>query len=361
MNSKSIETTKTQVECICELLRGKIQSGDISSDGKLPSMRKLADTLGYPLNAIWRALTILKEERYVTATSTGRYLVHPRFRLNNKGDKTLRLAFRGYGDLALSNPFIQRVYNALAQNQDGFNIQLELMLSTDDTAFSYADVADYDGVVLATCWNTGFYEMLKKNNKLVTSLTAPLNCHIPEGVRIDNFHGGEVAGLAFCNRPVEKIVLLGESLHYPNRWHEPFELRSIGFRRAWLQHGNFSDVITEHILPEDLLPRMREIERIVAAQNQFTGYFAFSDPTALMLLSALKDRGLRPPKDALVLGFDDSPEAARSDPPLASLCPNPKTMAEKLILQLRTLEAERDGYREIIYIKPRLVERESMG
>jgi len=139
-----------------------------------------------------------------------------------------------------------------------------------------------------------------------------------------------------------------------------FELRTLGFRRTWLQHGNLSSEIFEHPLPEDLLPRMREIEKIVAAQEESTGYFALSDPTAMMLLSALHDRGLRIPQDARVIGFDDSPEAAEADPPLASLCPDPETMAEQLILQLRTMEAEPD-YSKITYVKPRLIERASLG
>ena len=46
--------------------------------------------------------------------------------------------------------------------------------------------------------------------------------------------------------------------------------------------------------------------------------------------------------------------------PLASLCPDPETMAEQLILQLRTMEAEPD-YSNICYVKPRLTERTSLG
>jgi hypothetical protein len=360
MSEMPIITTQTQTEALCDILRKKIRSGELSNDGKIPAVRKLVEMVGYPRNTVWRALLQLREERFVTTTPTGRYLVHPRFRHNHEGYKALKLAFVGNGNMALANPFLQRVYSCLETNRDGFNIEIDLLLGTEHKKLCAADLAPYKAVILAASWSFPFFKPLLKKNKLVTSLAAPLSYHLPSGVRIDNFHGGEVAGQAFCDRKPNKIILLGESQCYPKGWQEVFELRTLGFRRAWLQHGNPSSVITEYPLSEDLLPRMREIEKIVAAQEEPTGYFALSDPTAIMLLSALHDRGLRIPQDARVIGFDDSPEAAEADPPLASLCPDPQTMAEQLILQLRTMEAEPD-YNKIIYVKPRLIERASIA
>jgi DNA-binding LacI/PurR family transcriptional regulator len=360
MSDTPIKTTQSQTESICEILRKKIQSGELSNDGKIPAVRKLVELFGYPRNTVWRALLQLKEERYVTTTPTGRYLVHPRFRMNNVGYKALKLAFVGHGNMALANPFLQRVYSALETNSDGFNIEIDLLLGNEKDKRKPADLAKYKAVVLAASWSYPFFEALKKKGKLVTALAAPLNYHLPCDVRIDNFHGGEVAGEAFRATKIKKAVLLGESQYAPDQWHEDFELRVLGFRRAWLQYGRVSQEIQERPLPEDLLPRMREIEKIVAAHDQFTGYFALSDSTALMLLSALRDHCVRVPKEALVIGFDDSPEAAEAEPPLASLCPDPETMAEQLVLHLRTLEAE-PGYSNIAYVKPRLIERASLG
>lgn len=360
MSNKPIKTTQTQTDAVCDILREKIHSGELSTDGKIPAVRKLVDLVGYPRNTVWRALLQLKEERFVSTTPTGRYLVHPRFRLNNEGYKTLKIAFVGSGDAALANPFLQRIYSRLETNKDGFNIELDLLLGTESNKLRATDLNPYKAIVLAASWSFPFFQELRKQGKLVTALAAPLSYHLPCGVRIDNFHGGELAGNAFCHHEPKKIVLLGESQCYPDGWQEIFELRTLGFRRAWLQHGNLSSDIAEHPLPIDLLPRMREIEKIVAEQQEPTGYFALSDSTALMLLSALNDRGLRIPEDARVIGFDDSPEAAKADPPLASLCPDPQTMAEKLILQLRTMETE-PGFNEMAYVKPRLIERASMG
>ncbi len=189
MSEPPIKTTQTQTEAVCEILRKKIQSGELSNDGKIPAVRKLEDLVGYPRNTVWRALLQLKEERYVCTTPTGRYLVHPRFRMNHEGYKALKVAFVGHGNLTLANPFIQRVYNALAENHDGFNIELDLLLGSETKKLKAADLSSYKAVVLAASWSFPLFKPLKTKGKLVTALTAPLSYHLPCDVRIDNFHG----------------------------------------------------------------------------------------------------------------------------------------------------------------------------
>ena len=154
-------------------------------------------------------------------------------------------------------------------------------------------------------------------------------------------------------------MVLGESNYFPEEWQASFELRILGFRRSWLQHGKRTRPIVEHPLPVDLLPRMKEIERLVDAQEHPVGYFALSDASALMLHSVLRDRGIKIPEEAQIIGFDDHHEAASAKPSLSSLCPAPNSFAKKLVEQLRFIEAD-PSYSEIAYIKPRLIERDSL-
>ena len=359
MNDKKIETAKNQTESACDTLRDKIQTGELSNDGKIPSVRKLVDLLNCNRNAIWRALLILKDERYVTTTPTGRYLVHPRFQLNNPAQATLKVAFVGEGESTLSGAFIQGIHTALNSNQDGFNIQLDLRLGTEANQLQASDLFGYDAIILTASWSFPFYDTLKKKGKLVTSLVAPRRYEILCGVQIDDFHGGELAGQAYCERAAEGAVVLGESNYYPEEWQEAFELRILGFRRSWLQHGKRTRAIAEHPLPVDLLSRIKEIERIVDAQEHPAEYFALSDNSALMLHSVLRDRGIKIPEEAQIIGFDNLHNAASATPSLSSLCPDPSTFAEKLVEQLRFIEAD-SNHSEIVYIKPRLIARDSL-
>src|SRR5262245_50613042 len=50
-----------------------------------------------------------------------------------------------------------------------------------------------------------------------------------------------------------------------------------------------------------------------------TGVFVMSDRLALGALNEARARGLRIPQDLALVGFDDIPEAALSDPPLTTV------------------------------------------
>ena len=51
----------------------------------------------------------------------------------------------------------------------------------------------------------------------------------------------------------------------------------------------------------------------------FTALFAINDQAALGAMKALKEKGLRIPRDVSVIGFDDVALAAQSEPPLTTV------------------------------------------
>lgn len=72
--------------------------------------------------------------------------------------------------------------------------------------------------------------------------------------------------------------------------------------------------------------------------------FASNDLSALGLLSALRERGLRVPEDVSVVGFDDVPEAAFFTPPLTTVRQDfaalGRQMMQKVLLSLEESEDE---------------------
>ena len=356
MVKRNIKTTKKQVEQACEFIRSQITSGEISTDGKIPAVRKLGEQTGFQRNTIWRALLQLKEERFVVSSPNGRYQVHPRFKLNKKGSKKLNIAFAARGEDKISSTFIQMVYDCLSENQNGFNVELKLFLESVNKPIPLRELNKFDAAIL--CTGAGFqkYDSLRKKEIYATGLTAPYFFNLPCNVRIDNFDGGETAGKIFAKSKIREAVLLGESSTYPEGWHADFELRVLGFRKKWLQAGRMSSEISEYPLPVDLKKRQKKIEEIVSRNDGLTGYFALSDSTGTKLLSTLKENGIKVPGEAMVIGFDDNPESKEAE--LSSLHPDPYEIAEKLILQLRTQESE-PGYTEVLYVKPSFIERKS--
>jgi LacI family transcriptional regulator len=93
-----------------------------------------------------------------------------------------------------------------------------------------------------------------------------------------------------------------------------------------------------------------------------TALFCVSDIIALGSLKALKSRGLSVPEDISLVGFDDLPTSAMSDPPLTSVKVS-KTQIGRRAFQLllgRMNSAEGPSY-EKVYMGCEIVVRESLG
>jgi len=61
------------------------------------------------------------------------------------------------------------------------------------------------------------------------------------------------------------------------------------------------------------------VERLLTAGTDFDAVFAHNDLSAVGAMQALREFGRRVPEDVSVIGFDDIPLAAHSDPPLTTI------------------------------------------
>ncbi|SDH51872.1 DNA-binding transcriptional regulator, LacI/PurR family [Arthrobacter subterraneus] len=81
-----------------------------------------------------------------------------------------------------------------------------------------------------------------------------------------------------------------------------------------------------------------------------TGIVCASDVMALGAIRAARSRGLRVPEDVSVVGFDDSPLMAFTDPPLTTLRQPVAAMAEAVVQALLTeLSGERVSRTEVLF------------
>jgi DNA-binding LacI/PurR family transcriptional regulator len=92
--------------------------------------------------------------------------------------------------------------------------------------------------------------------------------------------------------------------------------RLAGFRRAagpaWrpdlVVHGDWS-----------MLSGQRGAEELLAVEPGLSGLFVASDLMAMGAVRALREAGRRVPDDVAIVGFDDSPSAIMTDPPLTTV------------------------------------------
>ena len=88
--------------------------------------------------------------------------------------------------------------------------------------------------------------------------------------------------------------------------------------------------------------------------------FVINNPMALGALTAIRERGLRVPRDISVIAFDDAPWSALLDPPLTTIAqPTDMLGTAAARLLLARIEGQYAGPAQHIVLPPRLIERAS--
>jgi DNA-binding LacI/PurR family transcriptional regulator len=103
------------------------------------------------------------------------------------------------------------------------------------------------------------------------------------------------------------------------------------------------------------------MRRLLAAAPDLDAVFAASDLMAAGALSALRNAGRSVPDDVAVVGFDDSPLAAATEPPLTSVRQPIEEMGRELVrLLAESLERSQRATRRVL-LSTELVPRASSG
>lgn len=77
-----------------------------------------------------------------------------------------------------------------------------------------------------------------------------------------------------------------------------------------------------------------EFDRFLDLNPDLEAVVCVNDQTAMSFYRALQKRGLRPGKDISVLGFDDTLESTRIDPPLSSVSASPAALGHQALLAI---------------------------
>ncbi|ADD45898.1 LacI family DNA-binding transcriptional regulator [Stackebrandtia nassauensis] len=117
---------------------------------------------------------------------------------------------------------------------------------------------------------------------------------------------------------------------------------------ALMEPGDFSEAAGVTAM-RALLDRVPDLDAV----------FAASDPMAFGALRVLRERGIRVPEDVAVVGFDDSPRAEHSEPPLTTVRQAAEPMGREMarLIQARIRGENPDPPSTIL--STRLIVRES--
>lgn len=110
-------------------------------------------------------------------------------------------------------------------------------------------------------------------------------------------------------------------------------------------------------------PGVEVTRGLLKGGHRFTAIFAFNDVTAIGAIQALREAGLRVPKNVSVLGFDDVLAASTHNPPLTTIRQPLRDMGQSAAITL--LHLIRNGTQQpqqfAITMHPELVVRKSTG
>lgn len=136
--------------------------------------------------------------------------------------------------------------------------------------------------------------------------------------------------------------------------------RLAGYRQVMAAAGLLDRTLEQegHFTQESGLEAMRAL---LARRPELDAVFAANDLMALGALRALREAGRRVPQDVALVGFDDSPLAASTEPPLSSVRQPLEEMAQEMTrLLLRAIEDLALAPRGLL-LATKLIPRESSG
>jgi DNA-binding LacI/PurR family transcriptional regulator len=153
-----------------------------------------------------------------------------------------------------------------------------------------------------------------------------------ERVRVDDYGGGLLAGRHVAELGHRRVAILAFEL-IADRTRGPVSPHRIesahfrvtldrldGYRKALAEHGIVAEAVPVWEAPGSVRELGREGARwLLGLEPRPTALLCMSDELALGAIRAANDLGLSVPAEVSIVGFDDTPAASWSDPPLTTV------------------------------------------
>ncbi len=176
-----------------------------------------------------------------------------------------------------------------------------------------------------------------------------LDENIPS-ITSNNIKGGELAAQKLIDSGCKNILVF----RGPSFLITTME-RTIGFLNVLKPTKIFADIYDFDLLNPD----NKLLEKIIRANPQVDGIFAFSDTLALATLNILSHLGKKVPEDIQVIGYDDTPYSKWSNPSITTIHQDVTFMGKQSFVNLNRLirNVDIESLHDIVDVD--LVERES--
>lgn len=340
-----------------------------SMDRKKPAtLSDIASTIGVAPMTVSRVVNgtgyVSKETRELVLKAVAKMNYRPNGLARNLKRQRTDTVGLVLGDI--SNPYSTEIANAVreALRARGFNLFIcisEHSAKEDIAAFDSLVDHNVDGIIVATRSNKEGDKRLASiadRNVPVVVVGRDFHHSLVDSIAADNLKGGFEATQHLIDLGHKRIAFIGAS--YDNRGNLK---RLQGYLSALTEHGLSFDerLITGRKETANEAPGYSTEEigyegmkRLLSLPKRPTAVFARNDFTAVGAMTAIKEAGLSIPKDIAVVGFDDTPLAMHTVPPLT-------TVRQPMRLQGRLaadLLMRRIGAKEAVKTENRVLECE---
>ncbi|HYD43199.1 MAG TPA: substrate-binding domain-containing protein [Anaeromyxobacter sp.] len=178
-------------------------------------------------------------------------------------------------------------------------------------------------------------------------------------VSVDNYLGGYVAGAHLAKLGRRRMVVVEGKINADGDMC--CIQRLAGFKKALADHGVV--LAPDHVITCPDYSRKVGADAMDHVLKKLKGVDAIfcsaADQTAVGMLTVARDRGVRIPEDIAIIGFDDLPFAATSNPPLTTVRQPLDAMAEAAYRMATVETSDVLQKPRVVKLKPELVVRQS--
>ncbi len=215
-----------------------------------------------------------------------------------------------------------------------------------------------DGFIISVSSETMIFEHIKKiqqKKKPLVLFDRTINSIAAPRVRLDNVEGGRIATQHLIDQGYKRIALLAgpENLNISNERMEGYlqtlKQNKIKVDKNLIIHCDFNQEYGKMATKE-----------LLTMKNRPDAIFAISDRLAIGALLAIKETGLKIPKDIGLVGFNNDPMTKLMTPTISSVEMFAFEMGKataKIFLEM--IHSETDMSDKEIIFKPKLFVRES--
>lgn len=257
------------------------------------------------------------------------------------------------------NPFFLAMLGSITRAcaSEGYDLLVSFQSTSADWQADYEDSHRADGIILLgygdyVDYQAKFRSLIEQNTKFVC-WGASVDNHPDLTVSCDNYGGGRLAAEHLLKSNRKDCAFIGDaSEHSPE-----FFARYQGFKDEFNRNGvSLSErKMANAISTEE--SGYHATRSLIANNIAFNSLFAASDLIAIGAIRALKEAGIKVPKDVHVVGFDNIAVASFTNPPLTTVQQDTTLAGQMLVNNL--LKLIRGDEVENTLLPPRLIIRGS--